>query len=261
VPLVRCPQHGRIYDSDKERGCPLCLAMGPADHRAQSREQQGTKPPASVSWMLAIFVLAMVVAGVVFAWKWHEKKVAEEAAAALRARQELIAPTQPDTSHFAPANDLTPIRRARALAATLADIMGDNRAALLRFGTGPIDTADTNRTARRRSLEYATFARRWHARLDDATRSGHDFRYAPGVQYSLQMEQVTNQLSAALAVERDMVPFDHVKALSDRREDLVAASGYLNGARTVLTNLPSTPAPRPAPRRTTTHRSTTTRRH
>ena len=139
--------------------------------------------------------------------------------------------------------------------------MGDNRAALLRFSAGPIDTADTNRTARRHSLVYAAFARRWHARLDDATKNGHDFRYEPGVQYSLQMEQVTNQLDAALAVERDVVPFDRVKPLGDRREDLVAAAGYLNGARTVLTNLPSTPAPRPAPtRRTTTTHSTTTHR-
>ena len=256
MPLVRCPQHGRIYDSDKDRGCPVCLAMGPADHRAKARESKEEKPPATVSWLLVLIVLVLVVAGAIGLWKWHVKKQEEQAAAELRARQELIAPSQPDTSHFARATDLTPIRRARALAATLADILGDNRATLLRFSTGKIDTADTNRTARRRSLEYAAFAKRWHGRLDAATAGGHDFRYAQGVQYSLQMEQVTNHLDAALAVERDMVRPDTVKPVADRREDMVAATGYLNSARTVLSNLPATAAPRPAPtRRVRTHRT------
>ena len=258
MPLVRCPQHGRIYDSDKDRGCPLCLAQGPADRRAQARDSKEERKAGGVPWIAILAVPVLVGAGIYYGWTYYQQKQEEKAAAELRARQELIAPTQPDTTRFARANDLTPIRRARVLTATLADIMGDNRATLLRFGPGPIDTADTNRTARRRALDWSAFARRWHGRIDDATRNGHDFRYEPGVQYSLQMEQVNNQLAAALAVLRDAVPFDHVKPIGDRRQDLVAVTGYLNGARTVLSNLPATPAP--APRRTTSTRRTTTRR-
>jgi hypothetical protein len=150
----------------------------------------------------------------------------------------MLQPAIPDTTRFARADDLTPIRRARALASALDGLVRGNRSTLLRFAAGPVDTSVTDRVARRAALAYVQFAARWHARLDNATKDGHDFRYEPGVQFSLQMERATNALDAALAVARDAVPRDNVKAAADRRSDLTAITGYLRSARTELSNLP-----------------------
>jgi hypothetical protein len=236
VALIRCPHHGRIYDSAKEEGCPVCLGLPPGwEKRAPPpAEQKPTTNP-----LLYILLGVLLIAGAGYGgWTWYQKKEAERAAAEERARREMIQPPQPDTMRFARADDLTPIRRARALAATIGGLVGAHRAALLGFPEGPVDTAVADRAAKRQAKAYVQLATRWHTRLDDATKDGHDFRYEPGVQFSLQMERASNALDAALAVARDVVPRDRVKPRADRERDLTAITGYLSSARTELSNLP-----------------------
>lgn len=235
--LVRCPHHGRIYDNAKEEGCPVCLSLPPGwEKKAAAAKKE--EPPQSRLSLYLLLGLVVVGGGGYGGWTWYQKKAAERRAAEERARREMIQPTLPDTMKFARADDLTPIRRARGLAGAIGAIVNANRAALLRFPEGPVDTAAADRVVQRRSREYVALATRWHARLDDATKDGHDFRYAPGVQFSLQMEQANNSLGAALAVARDVVPRDRVRPLAERRRDLTAIAGYLAGARTTLSNLP-----------------------
>jgi hypothetical protein len=94
------------------------------------------------------------------------------------------------------------------------------------------------RAGKRHLQQYNAFYKHWMDRLDAITRNGTDFRYAPGVQYSLQMDNVTNQLQAAASVMRDMVRPYAVKPHTERQADIRAATGYLHAAGTVLTNLP-----------------------
>ena len=265
MPLVRCPIHGRVYDSDQERACPACLAEGP--HRrpafAQARKEASAPEEAARRGRLTLLVLLLVMtlAGAA-AYLYLTSHTAEKRAQTVYDSLRAVAagPRRPDTSLFAATNDLTPIRRARSLKATLDALVRSNRATILGMATGPIDTTAGDRAAQRRAKQYAAFVRRWHASLDAATRNGTDFRYAPGVQYSLQMDQATNSLGAAVAVLNDMVPHESVKLRATRQADLTAAMGYLSSAGTVLTNLPATSAPvsRPA-RRPTTRRSPTRR--
>jgi hypothetical protein len=258
LPLVRCPTHGRVYDSDQERACPLCLAEGP-HRRPLAQVQKGAESPeeaAKRGRMMLLVLLLVVTAGAAGAYFYLTSNTAEKRAQAVRDSLRAVAagPPRPDTSRFAKATDFSPIRRARALKATLDGLVRSNRATLLGMTAGPIDTTATNRAARNRARQYAAFARRWHAALDAATRGGTEFRYEPGVQYSLQMDQVTNSLGAAVAVLNDMVPRDSVKARTTRQADLTAARGYLSNAGTVLTNLPTTAPSRTSVRRRSTRR-------
>ena len=148
------------------------------------------------------------------------------------------APAAPDTTRYSAPGDLVPIRRARALKAGLENMLHGSRAGVLGWAEGVYDTAATERAEKRRAKQYADFVTRWHARLDAMTRSGSEFRYAPGVRYTEQMDNVTNQLQAALSVMRDMVRKDVAKPRAVRSADLTAAAGYLRAAGTILTNLP-----------------------
>ncbi len=237
--LVRCPHHGRIYDSDKEEGCPVCLSLPPGWEKKAAAQQAQAKEKAPTNPLLYLLLAVALLAGAGYGgWTWYQAKQAERLAEEQRALREMLQPTIPDTTRFARADDLTPIRRARSLAAALEGLVSGNRTALLRYAEGPVDTTVTDRAAKRAALAYVQLATRWHARLDAATRDGHDFRYEPGVQFSLQMERATNALDAALAVARDAVPRDRVKPPADRRSDLTAITGYLRSARTELSNLP-----------------------
>jgi len=263
VPLVRCQKHGRVYDSDEERGCPQCLAEGP--HRRGAFLPQSDDSPTQAAsrgrLVLLLLLLGIVVVGAGAYWYFSThtaERRAQEARDSLRALA--AGPPRPDTSRFAKATDFSPIRRARALKANLEGLIRANRSTVLGMATGPIDTTVTNRAARTRARQYAAFVRRWHSALESATRGGTEFRYEPGVQYSLQMDQVSNSLGAAAAVLRGMVPQDSVNPRSTRQADLTTATGYLNNAGTVLTSLPATaPTTVRRPSRTTVRRPTTRR--
>ena len=236
--LVRCPKHGRVYDDAQDAKCPLCqqeVSMPRAPGRAR---QEPAPAQASGRMMLlaVLLVIALIAGGAYYYFSTHT--AADRAQVVRDSLRAAAAAPVVDTTHFARADDLTPIRRARALRATLLDILSDNRATVLGLTAGPIDTAATDRATRRSVQRYQAFYQRYTGRLDAATRNGSDFRYAPGVQYSLQMENVTNQLRAALSVMRDMIRPLEVKPRTERQEDLRAAAGYLNAAGTVLTNLP-----------------------
>lgn len=240
--LVRCPTHGRVYDDSKDAKCPLCLQeesmpRAPGKAAKASRTPEEAQAAGRTVLLLVLLGIVAISAG---AWWYFSTHNAVDRAQAVRdsLRAAAAGPARPDTTQFARADDLSPIRHARALRNTLDALLRGNRSSVLGFREGPIDTAATDRAEKRRVQQYLAFYRRFHDRLDAATRNGTDFRYAPGVQYSLQMENVTNQLRAALSVMRDMVRADAVKPRSERVEDLRAAAGYLHAASTVLTNLP-----------------------
>ena len=240
MPLVRCPKHGRVYDSGKDEGCPLCLQEASLP-RAPGKKPEEPKPPSRV---LSYVIIALVVAGAGYgAWYWFvvRKRPSEAAIEAMQRRAtaaQVLAEGTGDTSKFVNPSDLTPVRRARALRAALGSLLSSQRRALLGFSEGPIDTEATGRTAKKRVRDYQTFVRRWNGRIDALTRNGTEFLYPPGTRLGPQMETVTNQLQAALSVMGDLVPLDRVKPRRERQSDLVAAGGYLNAAGTVLTNLP-----------------------
>jgi hypothetical protein len=148
------------------------------------------------------------------------------------------APAGPDTTKYAAPNDYSVIRHARALKAGLEGMLNGSRASVLGWAAGAYDTAATDRAEKRRAKQYVDFQKHWQDRLDAMTRGGTEFRYAPGVRYTEQMENVTNQLQAALSVMRDMVRKDVVKPRTERSADITAANGYLRAAGTILTNLP-----------------------
>jgi hypothetical protein len=236
--MVRCPHHGRIYDNTKEEGCPVCLSLPPGwEKKAAAAAAKPEKTPTNPFLYLVLGVVLLAGAGF-GGWTWYQARQAKQRAAEERARREMLQPTIPDTTVFARADDLTPIRRARALASVIDGLVSANRSALLGFPEGPVDTAAADRAEQRRAKSYVQLATRWHARLDNASSDGTDFRYEPGVQFSLQMERATNALSAALAVARDVVPMDRVRPRADRQRDLTAIVGYIRSARTELSNLP-----------------------
>jgi hypothetical protein len=235
--MKRCPTHGRVYDDAKERGCPLCLS-GPPVGKLQSRtDPEEAAQKGRLVLLVSLLVLAAAGAS---AWYYFSTHNAETRAQAERDSLRAIAagPPRPDTSVFAKADDLSPIRRARALHAGLSGLIRADRAAVLRYAEGPVDTTVADRTAKRTALAYVRLAERWRSRLDTLTRDGTDFRYEPGVQYSLQMEQVTNYLGAAVSVLRSVAPTNRVRSADDRRNDLTTAGGYLARAASELSNLP-----------------------
>jgi len=152
---------------------------------------------------------------------------------------------------YADSTDRTPIRQARVYAAALERIYAD-RGALLRFAEGPADTSVTDRAARTRARAYVTFRGRWETRLSGAKPENQKF-YRPGVRWAESLERVNNYLGAARSVMRQAAPADQVVARRERETAFAAARGYLNSARTLLSEMPgdagSTSRPRPAARR------------
>jgi hypothetical protein len=235
--MVRCPKHGRVYDSEKDGECPICLLEPPggtvkAPKTPEQAQTEGRK------FLLTIGLVLVLVLGAVYLYLSSRKTPQDYAQQARDSLRAIAAgPARPDTMAFAAASDLSPIRNARALRNSLLATLG-GRGPLMGFREGPVDTLATDRAELRRAKAYVAFAKHWHDRLDAATRNGSDFRYAPGVQFGPQMDNVTNQLQAALAVMRDMVRPGVVKPIAERRADAAAAGGYLAAATTVLTNLP-----------------------
>lgn len=240
MPLVRCPKHGRVYDSDKEEACPLCLQERSMPRAPAKKEEP--KPPSPLLNYLLIALAALVVGYGAYYYLVVRNRPSEAAqeftrrrAAAARA---LADGGTGDTTHFVDPSDLTPVRQARAMKSALEALLHGQRGTLLGFAEGPIDAAATDRAEKRRVRDYLTFVKRWNDRLDAATKNGSEFLYPPGTRFGSQMETVTNQLQASLSVMRDMVPTDRVKPHAERQSDAEAAGGYLNAAGTVLTNLP-----------------------
>lgn len=242
--LQRCKIHGRVYD-DKDGKCPACveeerLPRAPGGRTAARDDDAAADALKARNRFLVFLVLAVVGIGGGGAWLLMGGQSDAERAQVVRdsLRAAAAGPARPDTTIFARANDLSPIRRARAFKATLEALLRANRGTIANFPDGPVDTTVTERAAKRRVQQYLAFYKRWNDRLDAVSRNGTDFRYAPGVQYSLQMENVTNQLRAAISIMRDMLQADNVKPRSERRNDATSAAGYLHAAGTVLTNLP-----------------------
>jgi hypothetical protein len=241
VPLVRCPKHGRVYDSDKEEGCPLCQKEQEMP-RAPKPQKEGPKPPSPfLNYLLIALVLAIAAYGAYY-YLIVRNRPTEAALEFTRRRADaarmLADRGTGDTTKFVDPNDLTPVRQARAMMNALTSLLQAQRGTLLGFSQGPIDSAATDRAEKRRVRDYLTFVRRWNERIDAATKNGSEFLYPPGTRLGPQMESVTNQLQAALSVMRDMAPPDRVKSSAERQSDAVAAGGYLNAAGTQLTNLP-----------------------
>lgn len=242
MPFVKCAKHGRVYDNAKDDGCPLCLqeaSMPRAPGGAAAPKTTNPEEAAAKGRMVLMLLLLGVVLGAGgFFWYRSRHPPVSAQQAAYDSMRALAAEPRIDTTRFVDPSDLSPIRRARALRASLGAMLSANRATILGFAGGPVDTAVADRAAQRRALAYAAFARRWHERLDALTREGADFRYAPGTRMGPQMENVTNYLGAAISVMRDMVRPLEVKPRAERQADLAAAGGYLNSAGTVLSNLP-----------------------
>ena len=239
--MVRCPKHGRVYDNAKDAGCPLCLqeeSMPRAPGQAGKTEHVEMPKVAGRGALFGLLLAVGVIAGGVYWYlSTHNADTrAQDTRDSLRALA--AAPVGPDTTKYARSNDMSPIRRARAFKASLESMLAANRSAVLGFRDGPIDTTAADRAEKRRSLQYAAFAKRWHGRLDALTQGGTEWRYEAGVRYHEQMDNVTNQLQAALSVMRDLVRRDEVKPRTERSADISAAQGYLRAAGTVLTNLP-----------------------
>jgi hypothetical protein len=241
VPLVRCPIHGRVYDSAKDGKCPLCLqeeSMPRAPGKA-AKDTSSEDASAKGRLVLLLLLLFVVLIGGGVYWYIDSHNSADRAQMVRDSlRAAAAGPPRPDTTRFARASDYSPIRHARALRAGLESMLAANRGALMGWASGPIDTTVTDRAGKRHLQQYNAFYKHWMDRLDAITRNGTDFRYAPGVQYSLQMDNVTNQLQAAASVMRDMVRPYAVKPRTERQADIRAATGYLHAAGTVLTNLP-----------------------
>ncbi len=240
--LVRCKIHGRVYDDAKDAGCPLCvqdaaLPRAPGGAAAREPDIEGAQSRGTLLLLGILVVIAAGAGGVYWYSSTHNAQTrADFRRDSLRALA--AAPRGPDTTKYAAPNDLSPMRRARALKGSLDAMLRGGRGAVLSFAAGPIDTMAADRAVKRRAKQYASFAKHWHDRLDAMTRGGTEFRFGPGVRYGEQMEHATNQIQAALSVMRDMVRRDVVKPRSERVADLRAAAGYLNAAGTVLTNLP-----------------------
>ncbi len=243
MPLVRCPKHGRVYDNSKERGCPLCLKGAAAT--------EGVKPAAKLSRAAVVNIIALVVvlAGGAVAYVVFLKPPPPPPppqpvvidTLALLDPGELY--TEPD--------DPKPVFQARFYAATLQRLYAD-RATLLGFSEGPVDTAATDRASRRRAQAWGLFVTRWQGRLALAKPDTQYF-YRPGVRFAEQLESINNFLGAARSAMRLIAPADRVPARAERQRQLEATRGYLNSARTLLSELPETQAPRrptrPAARR------------
>ena len=247
--MVRCQKHGRIWDNAREEACPLCLQEASMP-RAPGRPSQAksTSPDEAAAKgrqiMLLMFLVVVGIGGGIY-WYMSQNTAADRAQAVRDSLRATVAVTMADTMKFANPSDLTPIRRARTLMAALQGILSANRAAVLGLPEGTIDsTGITDRRAKLRIRQQLTVVRRWHERLNSATRGGTDFRYAPNTRMGPQMESVTNYLGAAVSVMRDIVPPDTAAALvsvrsrADRVADFQAVTGYLNGAANVLTNMP-----------------------
>jgi hypothetical protein len=242
VPLVRCAKHGRVYDDSKDAGCSVCvqeasMPRAPGASKTVEPDLEGAKSRGLMILVSLLVVVAVAAGGFYRYTSMHNDQTRAQATRdSLRALG--AAPAGPDTTKYAAPNDYSVIRRARALKAGLENMLNGNRSAVLGWAAGVYDTAATDRAEKRRAKQYFEFQKRWQERLDAMTRGGTEFRYAPGVRYTEQMENVTNQLQAALSVMRDMVRKDEAKPRAERVADITAANGYLRAAGTVLTNLP-----------------------
>jgi hypothetical protein len=243
VSLVRCKNHGRFYDDAKAAGCPLCLQDENLPRAPGGRAAEPAPEPARTSFGLVLLGLVLAIAVGGFAiYKYKETHNDQTRAAAARdslrqAGADLGGPALGDTSKLAANNDLGPIRRARALRASLESMLARSRGSILGLATGPVDTTAGNRKAQRHAKQVAAFIKHWGDQLDHLTSGGTDFRYAPGVRFGSQMDNVTNQLKAAVSVMRDMVR-PVTKPRAERSTDIRDATGYLNSAGSVLSGLP-----------------------
>ena len=244
--FVRCEKHGRFYDDTKAAGCAQCIqeGVGELPRAPVTRHKEPVQDPTKMSFGLVVFVFFAIIAIIGGGVYWYHSNHNDQTRAAqvrdsLRAEgASLGGPVQTDTAHLAAPNDLGPIRRARALRAGLESMMHSGRGTILKWTAGPVDTTAGTRKQQKAAKQYVAWARRWSAQIDRLTRDGTDFRYAAGVRFGEQMDNVTNQLHAAIRVMRDVVRVNEVKPRTDRSNDLRSVTGYLNSAGQELSGLP-----------------------
>lgn len=240
--MVRCPKHGRVYDDAKDAGCPICLQEQAMPRAPGAKAKEPEPPAAGVSPRTILVLIVVFLVMVAGGFYWYTSKHNNAAQRAQETRDSLralaAAPAGPDTTTFARPNDFTPVRRARALRAALEGFVRANRGMVLGWPEGSIDTTAGNRAAQRRAKALLAAQQKYQDHLAALTRGGTEFRYEPGVRLHDQMENVTNQLQAAVSVLKDVVHVDAMKARSERVRDFTAVAGYLNAAGTELSNLP-----------------------
>jgi hypothetical protein len=225
--LVRCEKHGRVFDDAQERRCPLCMQGVPG-------RSEPAPPKLSRATLVNIIVLPVLLVAGAAVWFFYLREppppprpapVVIDTAALLDEGEFFVEPL-----------DRRPIRQARGYAAVIERVYAD-RAALLRFSAGPVDTAAQERTARTRARQYARFQAAWQQRLA-AAKPDSQALYRPGVQYAPQVESARNFLGAARSALRQAAPPSEVIPLAERQRYLQLARGYLNTARTTLSELP-----------------------
>lgn len=225
--MVRCPKHGRVFDNDKAMGCPLCM-QGVEATEGRTRAPLMSRAAAINLVILAVLLLSAGVAYVVFLREPPPPPVVPVVidTMALLDEGEL----------FAEASDRSPIRQARAYAAALERLYVD-RAAVLRAAEVPPDTTVGTRAARARARRYYEFAERWQQRVEAAKPDSQLF-YRPGVAWATQLESVNNYLGAARSGMRQTLSVAGAPPVAERRAHFSAARGYLNSARTLLSEMP-----------------------
>ncbi len=244
--FVKCAKHGRFYDDAKAAGCALCIQEGVEElpRAPVQRHKEPVTDPTKMNFGLVVFVFLFIIAVAGGGFYWYRSNHNEQTRAAqvrdsLRAEgASLGGPVQTDTAHLAAPNDYGPIRRARALRGGLESMLHSGRGTIMGWAAGPVDTTAGDRKAQKRAKQYAAWVRRWQGQIDRLTKDGTDFRYAAGVRFGEQMDNVTNQLHAAVSVMRDVVRINEVKSRADRSNDLRSVTGYLNSAGQELSGLP-----------------------
>jgi len=118
MPFVKCAKHGRVYDDAKEEGCPLCIqeaAMPRVPGGAAARSPDPQKAEAKGRAVLLLLLLALVIGVGGFFWYRSKNPPVSAQQAAYDSLRALAAEPRVDTTRFTDPDDLTPIRRARAL--------------------------------------------------------------------------------------------------------------------------------------------------
>ena len=147
---VRCEKHGLVYDDIT--ACPSCQREAAGGGAAAAAVPERKTPVGTL--VLALLVVLGGAAGVYVLRKHAAEKAAREAAHARAERAAAVV-----AARVPPSAEVTLIRRARGLTATLARTLRADRGTILGFTAGPVDTAAADRREAkraRRSLRNGT---------------------------------------------------------------------------------------------------------
>lgn len=226
--LVRCEKHGRVYDNASERSCPLCRQGAPATVGKPERKKLER------ATVVNLVILGVLLIGGGAGWYFFFRTPPPPPAPA-----PVVIDTMAlldDGERYVDSTSTLPLRQARAYLAALERIYAD-RGPLLNFSAGLVDTTVTARAARTRARQYVQFRSRWLARVTAAKPDSQAF-YRPGARYAEQLLSADNVLGAARSALRQAAPPGEVLPPAERQRLFQSARGYLNSARTTLSELP-----------------------